>query len=371
MGRRTGRRRRCERKSRRWTYQPPTPGNNSGAYDGITFDVAAQIGALFKANGPQSPIHGYAVRRVFEAGFSQDGGFTFTQAQFFHAIERMPDGGPIYDGYVPGGTNGPSNVNFGLTPAGALAVTDPRRAMQPREVPVIHINTETEVFLGTVLPGGLAYRRADGDAQGDRYRLWEVPGGSHVSNDLRDPVLFLQLNRAQMDNLDPAAMDAVGCAHQEFVPGPSTGIAGVVAPNDFPFSYVANAAFAALTEWVEGGTPPPHAPWIEVTATAPRSIVRDAFGNALGGVRTPFLDLPTATYVPFDTVAHTTRFSGFCILYGYNVPFDHARLQSLYGNHGDYMSRFVHEANALVEEGFWLKRDAADAIQRAVHAEVP
>lgn len=354
-----------------WTYQPFTPGNNSGVYDGITFDIAAQIGALFKDNGPRSPIHDYAVQRVFEAGFSQDGGFTFTQAQFFHAIERMRDGGPVYDGYVPGGTNGPSNVNFGLTPAGALATDDPRRAMQPREVPVIHINTETEIFLGALRAGGLAYRRPDGDAPGDRYRLWEVPGGSHVSNDLRDPILFLQLNRAQMDHLNPADMEAVGCAHQQFVPGPSVGIPGVVAPNDYPFSYVANAAFAALTEWVEGGAPPPRAGFIQVTTTSPQSIVRDALGNALGGVRTPFLDLPTATYVSFDTVAHTTRFSGFCILYGYNVPFDPTRLRSLYANHGDYVSRFVRQTNALVEEGFWLKRDAADAIQRAVHADVP
>ncbi|HZR09364.1 MAG TPA: alpha/beta hydrolase domain-containing protein, partial [Myxococcales bacterium] len=187
-----------------WPYLPFAPGGNSGVNDGITFDVAAQIGALFKANGAQSPIHDYAVQRVFEAGFSQDGGFTFTQAVAFHAIERMPDGGHIYDGYVPGGTNGPSNLNFGLTPAGAISATDVRHRIQPLDVPVIHINTETEVFLGTLRPGGLAYRRPDGDAPGDRYRLWEVPGGSHVSNDLRDPILVLQLNDAEMEHVQPA-----------------------------------------------------------------------------------------------------------------------------------------------------------------------
>jgi len=355
-----------------WEYAPFIPNGNSGAYDGITFDIAAQIGALFKANGPNSPIHDYAVMRVFEAGFSQDGGFTFTQAQFFHAIERMPGGGPIYDGYVPGGTNGPSNVNFGLTPAGALPANDQRRHMQPHEVPVMHINTETEIFLGSLSPTGLLYRRPDSDEPGDRYRLWEVPGGSHVSNDTRDPVLVLQLNDAERQHIQAADLPPIGCAHQQFVNGPATGIPGVVDPNDFPFAFVASAAFQALEDWVTFGVPPSRADRITVdTTTTPPHIVRDAFGNALGGVRTPFLDVPAATYVPFDTVAHTTAFSGFCVLYGYNVPFDAAQLKSLYKNHGDYVSRFVQSANDVVAEGFWLRPEATDAVQRAVHAKVP
>jgi Alpha/beta hydrolase domain len=164
-----------------WTYAPFTPGNNSGTYDGITFDIAAQIGALFKQNGPSSPLYGLRVKHVFEAGFSQDGSFTFTQADIFNVLERMPDGGPVYDGYVPGGTTGPSDLNFGLTAAGALPPGDPRAQMQPRDVPVIQTNTETEIALGVLFPGGLAYRRADSDTRNDRYRLWEVPGASHVS----------------------------------------------------------------------------------------------------------------------------------------------------------------------------------------------
>lgn len=355
-----------------WMYAPFSPGSNNGVYDGITFDIAAQVGALFKANGPQSPIHGYAVKHVFEAGFSQDGGFTFTQAQFFHAIERMPGGGPVYDGYVPGGTNGPSNVNFGLTPAGALSASDPRRHMQPREVPVVHINTETEIFIGTLSPTGLLYRRPDSDDPADRYRLWEVSGASHVSNDTRDPILVLQLNDAERQHIQPSELPPIGCTHQQFVPGPATGIPGVVDPNDFPFAYVASAAFQALLEWVERAAPPARAERIAVnTAVSPPQIARDAFGNALGGVRTPFLDVPITRYSPFDTVAHTTAFSGFCVLYGYNIPFDENGLRSLYRNHGAYVNHFVQQANNLVYQGFWLQPEATDAIQRAVHANVP
>lgn len=355
-----------------WVYDPFTPGSNSGTYDGITFDIAAQIGALIKTNGPKSPIHNYDVDRVIEAGFSQDGGFTFTQADIFHAIERLPNGKGIYDGYIPMGTNGPSNINFGLTPAGALSATDPRRHMQPREVPVIHANTETEIFLGTLTPTGLLYRRDDSNAQNDRYRLWEVPGGSHVSNDLNDDVITLQLDSAQLVHQQPEDLEPVGCAHQEFVNGPVRGIPGVISPNNFPFSNVQNAAFRALTLWIEFNIPPPSAGRIQVdTTTTPVHIVRDEFGNALGGVRTPFLDVPTATYVPTDTAAHATRFAGFCVLYGYNMPFDHDRLQSLYRNHGDYVRQFARASERLVLERFWLQPDANDAIRDAAHADVP
>jgi len=88
-------------------------------------------------------------------------------------------------------------------------------------------------------------------------------------------------------------------------------------------------------------------------------------------VRTPFLDVPTATYVPTDTVAHVTTFSGFCILYGYSVPFSEDTLQSLYRNHGDYVSQVTRASKHLVQEGFWLQPDAHDVHQQAVHSAVP
>jgi hypothetical protein len=356
-----------------WPYLPATPGSNSGANDGITFDIAAQIGAFVRANRtPGHPLRGLRIKHVIESGFSQDGGFTFTQADFFHALERLPGGGAIYDGYVPMGTNGPSNINFGLTPAGALPAGDVRRQMQPRDAPVIHVDTETEIALGLLTPTGLLFRRPDGDARNDRYRLWEVPGAAHVSNDFAEPVSTIQRDAAQILKVALADLPPNGCAHQQFVPGPAVGIPGVISPDDYPFSFIQNAAFEHLIDWIEHGRAPPHADGIQVDLTStPRAIVRDAHGNALGGVRTPFVDVPIATFVPTDTVAHTTPLSGFCILDGYNVPFDDATLAALYRNHGDYVSRFALGSIGLVRDGFWLVPDAITAIERAIRAQVP
>jgi hypothetical protein len=182
-------------------------------------------------------------------------------------------------------------------------------------------------------------------------------------------VITLQASLAGLQGIPVSQLAPVGCTHQQFVNGPSVGIPGVVDPNPYPFSNVANAAFADLTKWVDDGVPPPHAPRIEVTSSG--SIVRDSFGNALGGVRTPFVDVPTASYAPIDTVSHTTAFSGFCILYGYSTPFSPTTLESLYRSHGQYVSQVAQESDQLVGDGFWLKPDAQEVIRQAAHADVP
>jgi hypothetical protein len=349
-------------------YARLTWGENSAVDDGITFDIAAQIGALFKLNGPGSPTHHLRVRHVFEAGFSQDGGFTFTQADVFNAVERLPDGGPVYDGYVPGGTVGPSDIDFGLTPAGSLSPSDRRNRMQPRDSPVIQINTETEEVLSGV-PAGLAYRRPDSDAGNDRYRLWEVPGASHISNDLNVSPITEQRDLAELARIPLAALSSAGCTHQQSVNGPWLGVLGAVDPNTYPFSNVANAAFADLTKWVDDGISPPRAARIEMTSAG--TVARDRFGNALGGLRTPFLDVPTATFSPSDSVANDTQLSGLCALLGYDTPFAHARLHSLYPNHAAYVARVARESSDLVRQGFWLGSDALQVVQQAAQADVP
>jgi hypothetical protein len=345
-------------------------GSNSAVDDGITFDIAAQIGALFKRGGLGSPLHGLRVRHVFEAGFSQDGGFAFTQADVFNAIDRLPNGGPVYDGYVPGGTVGPVDVNFGLTAAGTLASDDPRNRMQPRDSPVIQLNTETEeVLLGGLT--GLGYRRPDSDARNDRYRLWEVPGASHISNDLDSTPITEERDLAEIKRIPLSALPPTGCLHQRHQPGPWVGADGAVAPNPYPFGYLADAAFADLTRWIDDGTPPPRAPRIQITDPQGGVVVRDRLGNAVGGLRTPFLDAPTATFVPTDGSVHDTSLSELCPLMGFSVPLSHTTLHALYPTHAAYVARVGSEANELVRKGFWVASDAAQVARHAAASDVP
>ena len=142
---------------------------------------------------------------------------------------------------------------------------------------------------------------------------------------------------------------------------------GVVDPNPYPFGYVADAAFADLTKWLDDGTPPPRAARIQVTGTTDR----DRFGNALGGLRTPFVDVPTATYSPIDGSAHETDLSGLCPLIGFSIPFSHATLHALYPSHADYLAKVTRETNDLVHEGFWVASDAANVVRQDAASDVP
>jgi hypothetical protein len=276
----------------------------------------------------------------------------------------------VYDGYVPGGTVGPSDINFGLTAAGSLPSGDPRNRMQPRDAPVIQINTETEeVLLGG--PTALAYRRPDSNARNDRYRLWEVPGASHISNDLGSSPITEERDLAEIERVPLSALPPTGCAHQQYQSGPWVGVDGVVDPNPYPFGYVADAAFADLTKWLDDGTPPPRAARIQVTDTRAATTDRDRFGNALGGLRTPFVDVPTATYSPIDGSAHETNLSGLCPLIGFSFPFSQATLHALYPSHTDYLARVTRETNELVHKGFWVGSDAANVVRQAAASDVP
>jgi hypothetical protein len=63
-------------------------------------------------------------------------------------------------------------------------------------------------------------------------------------------------------------------------------------------TYALDAAWANLTRWVRDGVPAPRQARVSVESvgTPQARVVLDQYGNAVGGVRTPYLDVPTATY---------------------------------------------------------------------------
>jgi len=122
---------------------------------------------------------------------------------------------------------------------------------------------------------------------------------------------------------------------------------------DVPMHYLFDAAQANLDNSVRHDTPPPHAARIEVDGAG--NIAVDQYGNALGGARTPWLDVPTVTYYPSSA-------PDSCRLQGHRTPFDQAQLagHSLPGTTAITSERFITEIDALVHQG-WLTPADADA----------
>ena len=93
------------------------------------------------------------------------------------------------------------------------------------------------------------------------------------------------------------------------------------------------------------------------------SIVRDAFGNALGGLRSPYVDVPISTY--------KMPTGGVCPFIGSRIPFSHELLAQLYKNHGDYVNQVSQGAQQLLLDNFLLPMDASKIKTEAAQADVP
>jgi len=299
---------------------------------GLIWDIFTQTGAALKAHDRSNPLRGLDVRKVYATGYSQSGAYLI---RYLNAIH--PRAG-VYDGFLIGAAAG------GPRPLGkcsaAIPVADPRNIVRPTAQPVIRVQTETDFYSD----GGYS-RRPDSDSPRDRYRLYEIPGSAHAYS-------YTASFAPSPEDLAKAGFtyNYYNCTD----PGLST---------DFPTHYLFNAAQTQLDRWARNGTAPPRADRIQVEATG--RTVTDEHGNALGGVRTPWLDVPTATYYPTSNPAST------CSLQGHRMPFDPAQLKTLYPDHGTYVRPFIADTERLVSQG-WLTRADADAIINvAANASIP
>jgi hypothetical protein len=122
--------------------------------------------------------------------------------------------------------------------------------------------------------------------------------------------------------------------------------------------YVQCAAVEQLDEWVAGRSAPPSAPRLEVTSDDGGDLRRDSLGIALGGIRTPWTDVPSA-------VLSGTGQTGelFAFLLGTTRELTVAELERLYpGGKGDYIGRFEHSLDDVIAAGFLLSEDRAEIL---------
>lgn len=316
---------------------PGQPGYNlnlSKLYEnGLIWDMMSQLGALLKSDSPLNPL-GSAATTVYGEGWSQTGGYAYRYLSTFAPQATLEDGSLIFDGWLVGGPTGPTAINQCAT---GIPATDPRQQIRPNGVPVISYRTESDSF-------SFAYRRADGDAPDDQFRLYEIAGVSH--------------DTATIYENFPTLEDAA----KAMVTVPSTAPCGINPPAvviDFPYEYFFNAGAILLKDW-DNGISPPYADRYVYEGT---TIVRDEFGNALGGLRSPYVDVPISTYrMPTGQP---------CPFIGSRVPFSEDLLAQLYKNHGDYVNQVSQGVQQLLEDRFLLPWDASKIKTEAAQADVP
>ena len=273
-------------------------------------EILAQVGALIKRNQTDSPLAGLAIRKMVLGGTSATAAVLIRYLPA-HMVYRTPDMKSIFDGFMP-------------TSTGAT--------IRQVDVPLIQIPTMTEVSSGTVTS------RQDGDAPGDQFRLYEFAGMAHV--DSRDSVRFKP---------DPCKNPV----------------------SQFPLQAYFSVALQHLFDWVDKGKVPPRADRIllDRNVTNDGSLMAiDEHGNARGGIRNPYVDLPTAK-IAVRNEAATTPISNpsawiaargpaaanqMCGLAGYQIALSADELKKLYTNKKSYAERVKRRLDELEKAGWSL-----------------
>ena len=274
---------------------------------GQTNEVIAQVGRLIKSK--TGPFAAYDVRRTTLMGTSASSGTVRTYLTA-HGNFRMPDGGPIFDGFLLTSTNGNN----------PLPVVD---------VPMIQMPTQTEVV--TWAEQGIKYRRPDSDEPGNRFRLYEVAGMPH--NNSRDNPGFQN---------DPCTLPVT----------------------DFPAGAFTALGLNHLIDWIANGKTPPHAPPIAIDQDPNNDgshLALDEHGNAKGGIRNVWVDVPIATYGVFGK-GRTPQQDRLCQLAGTRIPLPGDVLRKLYRGTAEYTGRVEQRLKQLIAEG-WFLPEYADLVR--------
>lgn len=302
--------------------------------DSFSYDIFSQVAQAIRHPAGLSPISApKKIKKVIASGQSQSASRLTT---YVNAVDPVTQ---IFDGYFIHGRGG-AGAPLSQSPQPAIAAPNPTFIRSDVRVPVLTFETETDLILFGYFPA----RQDDSD----KFRLWEMAGTAHVD------LYTLVVGPTDLGK-DPAAADllVMSSVIQEAF-GVSVTLTCDKPINSAPQHFVLDAAFAALNKWVTKGTLPPQAPRLDVDAGPPRTITRDANGNALGGIRTPEVDVPIAA---FSGLGNTGVFS-FCIAFGTTTPFDAATLSSLYPTHSAYTKAFNTATNSAKKKGFILGPDA-------------
>jgi hypothetical protein len=270
-----------------------------------TSEILAQVGALVRSGS----LAGGPVRKMVLGGTSMTAGVLINYLPA-HMVYRTPQMQRIFDGFLP-----MSN--------GAM--------IRDVDVPVIHVPTMHEV-------SGNITNKQDSDEPGKQYRLYEFAGMGHI--DTRDSV--------------------------RMKPNPC-----VDPLSTFPVQAYMSVALDHLFTWVDKGTAPPRAERILLDRDQSNDgsmMALDEHGNPRGGIRTTYVDVPTAKYVirPAATTPVIPNASAYiatrgqqaanqmCGLSTAQIAFAPEKLKSLYKNKQGYVKAVETRLTTLEKAGWSL-----------------
>ena len=315
--------------------------------EGIRFEVMGDIGRKLRSNDADNPLKGFAVKAMLVGGWSYTGSIQRTYInEGFHNLIRLPDGRPVFDGYLVGVASMHNNPGYlplyndePFVPLG-----DPRRVLKKTDAKVIEFLTESEVELGN---GPTSPQVPDSDEKLGGHRVYELAGVIHVDS-LHDPN-YGSRERPYAAQLIAKGYNMVGVS--------TVSIANCTLPqSDVPQAALVRAAVDNLRHWVLDGTLPAHA---EPLKRQDGKLLRDAAGNILGGIRAAEFEVPLARYGRYEGSAYpgcrATEFypNSFFV----RDPLPTTELVRRYGTPKRYLQKYDASIDRLIDKRWLLPED--------------
>ncbi|GAA2611965.1 hypothetical protein GCM10010411_53270 [Actinomadura fulvescens] len=295
-------------------WNPARYGGLAHPGDEYSYDIFAQAGRTVREH--PGLLGGRRVSSVLASGHSQS---AMRLVTYLNTLSKADD---VFDGYLVH-----SRGSFSA-PIGGQRPPVPAYIRADLGAPVLNVQHEGDV-------AGPLNSHVARQPDSARFRLWEVAGGAHD---------------------DAYSLEFDGRIPRSYAPCTTP-------PNRGDSYQTVNAALSHLNSWAAGRTVPPRAPRLEINA-AGTDVVRDSRGNAVGGIRLPFIEVPTASYNGLGN----RECGGW--YHGSSVPFDQATLDALYPSHGRYVAQVVHAAARATKQGFLLPADARITVREAAHSDV-
>ena len=93
----------------------------------------------------------------------------------------------------------------------------------------------------------------------------------------------------------------------------------------------------------------------------------DKYGNVIGGVRTPAVDVPISTL----SGAAPKGQSVLCSLFGQTKPFSPTTLVRLYKTKSEYLAKYTASLDKAIKGGYILAADRAELLAQAQQVALP
>lgn len=286
---------------------------------GMAYDIFTQAA---RATGPQrqagaiDPMDGLEVKRTVAVGVSDAGSAVLSYANGVQPIEDT------FDALIIAVCGGEARA------FGSDTNTIETLVRSDLTVPVMVLNSQSEAL------SYAQYRQPDTDL----FCSWEIAGASHA------PDRQSRFLRQKTDR--DGITDATERKYEEYL------------PNEVNWLYTLDAAYLRVHEWITDGTVPQS---FEPLAIENNAYVLDAYGNVLGGVRLPEMEIPTARYIARPDQPQA----------GYTIRFSEEELKGLYPDHEDYITKVTEAADEAENAGVILPYHTEEYTSMATAASVP